>query len=379
MKFKALRAKAALASMLAAAVMVGLPTVSFAGFAPSNRPTFQCVTPTDCPGANYVTFNSFTNAPNYGDERAFFDGKDAGIAGPGGYQDKLNVQNGQRLVLRTYIHNNANPGLIGEAAATAHNTRLQVLLPTSKKTANQASAQITADNANPGTVSDSVDFAGASPFTLAFDTNAPVQITYRPNGTGDYVTRTLPAASFSNAVTLNAALGDFKGCFEYSVLITMTVVVSMDQTPPPASFNCSALNLVRIDRTRYTVTANATVVNTNVQSYTFTVKNSAGTVIDTKNVATSALTAVYNFNQQAGKYTINAVVNTDRGSTNPNVCQAQITVEEEGKPPVTPITTASTPGKLPAAGAGSMIAIFVATTAAGSFAYYTITRRRLDV
>src|SRR5665213_309731 len=104
-----LRPKIALATMLAAAVLIGLPAAVFAGFAPSDRQTFQCITPDNCPGANYVTFNSFTNAPNYGDERAFFDGKDAGVTGPGGYQDSIGVHDGQELVLRVYIHNNANP------------------------------------------------------------------------------------------------------------------------------------------------------------------------------------------------------------------------------------------------------------------------------
>lgn len=229
------KARVTLATMLALATMFGSPLAVYAGYAPSGRPTFQCITPTNCPGANYVVFNSFTNAPNYGDERPFLDGKDATITGSGGYQDSIGVRDGQRIVLRTYIHNNANPGAIGVAAATAHNTRLQVILPTSKKTSNTAAAQISADNASPGTVSDTVDFTGASPFTLAFDQSAPVQITYRPNGTGDYVTRTVPSSAFTNAQTLNATFGDWKGCFEFGALVTMTITVRMPTTPttPP--------------------------------------------------------------------------------------------------------------------------------------------------
>jgi LPXTG-motif cell wall-anchored protein len=219
---------------VSAAVLMPV-SIAIAGYAPANRATFQCITPTNCPGANYVTFNSFTNAPNYGDERAFFDAKDAGITGPGGYQDSMTVRDGQKLVMRVYIHNNANPNSIGEAAATAHNTRMQVLLPTSQKTRNSAAAQITADNANPGTVSDTVDLHGANPFTIKFDRSAPVQVTYRVNGQGDFVTRTLPSASFASDSTLNANFGDWKGCFNYAALITFTAVVNMPTPTTPTT------------------------------------------------------------------------------------------------------------------------------------------------
>lgn len=227
------RIKTLVAGLIAAAVMVVLPASAvLAGYAPANRPTFQCVTPTNCPGADYVTFNSFTNAPNYGDERAFLDAKSSTITGPGGYQDSLNVQDGQKYVVRAYIHNNANRAKIGDAASTAKNVKLQVLLPTSKKTSHMIGANISASNSNPGNVSDTVSFSGQKPFTIEFDKSAPVQVTYRPNGQGEYVTRTLPGAAFANDQTLNAALGDVKGCFEYASLVTMTVVVKMDKTPP---------------------------------------------------------------------------------------------------------------------------------------------------
>lgn len=228
-----LRTKRALLSLIAVATIVGLPATALAGYAPSGRPTFQCITPTNCPGANYVVFNSFTNAPNYGDERAFFDGKDNTISGPGGYQDNITVHNGEELVLRVYIHNNANPGAIGFDAATAHNARMQVLLPQTQKTSNFAAAAVSADNANPGTVSDTVDFNGAAPFTMTYDESQPVQVTYRPNGTGDFVTNTLHSASFASDHVLNANFGDWHGCFNYAALVTFKVKVSMPTTPPP--------------------------------------------------------------------------------------------------------------------------------------------------
>lgn len=244
MKIK-FRPKVVIVSVLALAALVGAPAAVLAGFSPSARPTYQCITPTNCPGADHVTFNSFTNAPNYGDERAFFDGKDAGDTSANGYKDSIDVHNGQKLTLRMYVHNNANPNAIGEAAATAHNTRVQVLLPTSKRTSTSAAALVSADNANPGTVSDTVDLKGANPFTVAFDQSQPVQVTYRPNGTGAYVTKTLPSAAFADAATLNAAIGDWKGCFEFSALITMTVKIKMDTPPPPVKpeYSCDLFDI----------------------------------------------------------------------------------------------------------------------------------------
>ncbi|MBI2591927.1 hypothetical protein HYW36_00385 [Candidatus Saccharibacteria bacterium] len=228
--------KLALTSLLSAVAIVVMPGIALAGFAPADRATLQCISPTNCPGASYVTFNSFTNAPNYGDERAFFDAKDASITSPGGFQDKLTVTHGQRIFMRVYVHNNANESAIGQAAATAKNTRIQALLETNKKTSHVASAAITADNANPATVSDTVELTGANPFTMVFDRNAPVNVTYRPNGTGDWVTRPLPGATFANDQTINANVGDWRGCFEFGALITFTAIVSMDvpkiEVPP---------------------------------------------------------------------------------------------------------------------------------------------------
>jgi len=229
-----MRIKNLLVSAIALVAMVGVPATVFAGYAPAGRATFQCVTPTDCPGANYVTFNSFTNAPNYGDERAFFDAKDASITTSGGYQDQLtSLHDGQKLEMRVYIHNNANPNTIGVSAATAHNTRMQVILPSASNASQVAEALVSADNANPGSVSDTVDMKGDNPFTLTFDRTSAVNVTYRPNGQGGYVTRALPGATFVNDQTLDANFGDWNGCFNYAALITFNVVVHMPTVPTP--------------------------------------------------------------------------------------------------------------------------------------------------
>lgn len=217
-----------------AAIAVAPVGTAFAGYSPADRQTYTCITPTNCPGADHVVFNSFTNAPNYGDERAFFDARDASINTEGGWLDSMKVKNGQKVTFRVYIHNNANPAEIGEANATAHNTKVEVYLPVGKKTVSNAAAELSASNANPGSVSDTVDLTSDTPFTIAFDKNTPLTLTYRPDGVGDFTTVNIPASwvnmASDNYLTVN--LGDWQGCFNYSGAITVTAVVKTEQTPP---------------------------------------------------------------------------------------------------------------------------------------------------
>lgn len=112
--------------LAAVAVTASVPATSFAAFGPANRATFTCSTPTTCVGADYVAFNSFTNAPNYGDERAFFDGKDATDVN-GKFTDVMNVKNGQEVQLRVYVHNNADPKRTAAGQAIAKTCKGQII------------------------------------------------------------------------------------------------------------------------------------------------------------------------------------------------------------------------------------------------------------
>jgi len=362
-----MRFKLSLAYVATIAAIVAIPVVAFAGFAPSNRPTFQCITPTNCPGAKYVTFNSFTNAPNYGDERAFFDAKDATITSPGGYQDKLTVHDGQKIVMRAYIHNNANPKAIGEAAATAVNTRLQVLLPTSKKTSHVTAAQVTADNANPRTVSDTVDLSGARPFTIAFDKSAPVQVTYRPNGQGDFVTRALPGASFSNDYTLNANFGNMKGCFEYANLVTFTAIVKMERPQPEKPvYRCDALSVTagsnRSINAKVSYTAES---GAKLQSISYDFGDNSAPLVTDK-------TSVDHTYAKDGTYTVAATLSFKVGEHVKTArCSKQVTVTTPAPPVVL--------GKeLPDTGPGSAVSMFAAVSAFAAGAHYVVSTRRAN-
>ena len=117
------------ASFVAVVSIVGLvSSVAFAGYYPADRPTYTC-NGNICHGADHVVFNSFVNNPVVGDERPFF----AGSIGGANVQDRMKVKDGDVIVLRAYVHNNADPNKIGEAAALAKNVRVRVLVPTAKQ------------------------------------------------------------------------------------------------------------------------------------------------------------------------------------------------------------------------------------------------------
>jgi hypothetical protein len=285
-----------------------------------------------------------------------------------------------------YIHNNANPSAIGADAATAKNTSMTVLLPRTNATTAFAAASISADNANPGTVSDTVDFNGANPFTMAFDQTQPVQMTYRPNGAGDFVTSTLHAASFTNDHVLTANFGDWHGCFNYAALVTMTVVVHMPTTPPPVTptYTCDAFN----------ITAD---VNRNVKVTTFNTSQTNGAVFkngvinwgdNSANTTSTNLVGQTHQYAKDGTYTIQATahftVNGEDVTAAGVNCSKQVTFSTTKPPVVVPPTTPpttptppATPTTLVNTGAGSVMGMFAAATIAGATMYRRILTRRL--
>ena len=94
--------------LIAAAVataVVATPVTAFADFYPQNRQTYTCSTPTNCPGADHITFNSFTNNPVVGDERPFLAGN---IVSGASVADRIKVKDGDVVTLRAYVHNNAD-------------------------------------------------------------------------------------------------------------------------------------------------------------------------------------------------------------------------------------------------------------------------------
>lgn len=214
--------------LLIAVVMIAAgPSVATASFYPE-RPIKNWNVAADRSGFDKVVFNSFINTPYYGDERHFFDAR----AGSGNdqadnYKDVLqNVKVGDELTLRTYVHNNGNQSLNGanlDGPTVAKNTKVRVLLPTGTAPNLKTTSFISADNATPGTVSDTAELKGASPFNVEYIPGSAAMVT----GAAGSGTQKLSDNIVKDGAQIgyNAVNGTVPGCFPYQVLVYVKVKV----------------------------------------------------------------------------------------------------------------------------------------------------------
>lgn len=209
-----------LASVASASLALALlpASVALAGWGP-DRPTFTWDNT-----ATYITFNSITNNPSVGDERAFFSGKDANSSG--NVQENLHVTDNEEIIMRVYFHNNAASNL----NLVATNTRVKIFLPTKAESKTFATSYIVADNANPMAVADTFDMNGDRPFTLEYE-----------KGSAQLWNNVFRGATLSDdIVTNNGALvgydkidGRVPGCAQYSGYVTIKARVHMQPAPTP--------------------------------------------------------------------------------------------------------------------------------------------------
>jgi len=217
-------AKKLVLSGVTAATVIAMPLSAYASFYPADRQTYTCVNGNQCEGADHVVFNSFVNNPVVGDERPFF----AGSLNGANVQDRIKVKDGDVITLRAYVHNNADPNKIGEAAAMAKNVQIRVLVPTAKQGDQNLVAFIKAANANPGTINDTMSLYGDSAFNVNYVPGSAV-FTNKPNGQTEVTTKLNDKIISGDGVYL----GDIRGCFQYSGYVTLKVKVTMPTTPTP--------------------------------------------------------------------------------------------------------------------------------------------------
>ncbi len=192
-----------------------------AGWGPE-RPILDWTNPADRAGFDHVAFNSFVRTDVYGDERTFFDGKDAANTNPGGFTDAVNAVGKDELTLRVYVHNNANQYYNDSGVGIARNTRVKIALPTGNSKQQRATAYISADNARPGTVTDTVDIQG--------DGSKPFELEYVP-GSARILTNAMNTQLPDSVVTTGTQIGydrlngNIPGCFPYTSIVTIKVKV----------------------------------------------------------------------------------------------------------------------------------------------------------
>lgn len=203
--------------VLALLLAVAVPSALFA-WGPE-RQTFTMANP-----AEYVTFNSITDNPNYGDEREFMTISD--LTAGGQQVDTANLQPGHEYRFQLYIHNNAGSNLNASGQGVAHDVMVRAQLPASINGTGSADGFISASNARPGEVYDSA----------ALTSDGQVELEY-VNGSARLHTNaqqtTLPDSLITTGVRVGDADlgGDWRGCLEYAGAVSFTVRVK-DQTPP---------------------------------------------------------------------------------------------------------------------------------------------------
>lgn len=331
-------------------------SMALANWGPS-RPTFTWAHP-----ATYVTFDSITDNPTVGDERPFFSGKVT--SAPGNVVDNIHVNDNDEVTLRVFYHNDAATNL----NLVATNTRVKVYLPTVAATSTFATSTISADNANPKVVSDTVDFNGDRPFTLQYEPGS-AQITSNGSVNGDTLSDSI-VTNTGALIGYNALDGNIPGCSQYSGFVTIKVRVHMQPPAPQPVYSCNLLSVTHESDRTYSYSVDATAQNgATITGYTFDFG-------DSSSVNTTGNTTSHTYAKD-GTYTSTATVKFNVGDSQKTAsCSHEITVST---PPVTPPSTpptTPTPTSLPQTGPGDVLGIFTGVSSLGAVGHYVVNRRR---
>lgn len=203
------------------AIVTAITGTAVMAWGPSSRQTFTIEKP-----ASYITFNSITNNPNYGDERNFVIAKDAANTQAGGWSDNVTVQDGKEYLVRMYVHNNAGANL----NLVANNTRVMANVPNNTAKNIRIDGYISANNANPQKIWDEVNFTSDKEFNLTYITGSTRYYNnVNPN----------PGFTLSDSIVTNSGAhigydkmdGNLPGCFQYSGIVTFKVKATTKKTP----------------------------------------------------------------------------------------------------------------------------------------------------
>jgi hypothetical protein len=365
MKTKTLRI---VAGAVVAVTAIATTATAFASYFPADRQTYTCITPDNCPGADHVTFDSFTNNPVVGDERPFL----AGSLNGANVQDRLQVKDGDQVVVRAYVHNNADATKMGgEANTVAKNVKFKLIVPTASQNDTNIIGFISADNANPAMINDTMSVYGDSNFTLEY-VKGSAEFSHKADGVNQITTKLS-----DDIVNGGASLGDINGCFAYSGYVTVVVKVHMPTTETKTpTYSCDLLHVVADNDARKVTIDNFKTSQANGATFKNAVidwgeKNV--TPLTTNNVI--GQTHVYT---AEGTYKVTAtahftVDNGDKTATSES-CTQTVTFSSK---PGTPTTPETPPTELPNTGAGDVIGIVAAAIAAGTIGYRLFLSRKL--
>lgn len=185
-----------------------------------NRTTFTQAKP-----ATYVTFNSITDNPKWGDERNFMRIRE--LSADTKFGDSAKLQAGRQYEVIILFHNNAASPLNASGQGVAVNAFARTEIPAiveSGKSGIKAMSYVGASNAKPTSVYDHID--------LANNTNADIALRYVKNSAriasnGKINGLPISESLFSGTGTklgYDSLDGALPGCDQYSGYITFTLV-----------------------------------------------------------------------------------------------------------------------------------------------------------
>ncbi len=298
------------------------------------------------------------------------------------YTDPTNTDctDGKVLQLRVYVHNGASVDANnnGTGPSIAHGTRVSVALPNGQATSFDPSASISSTNAAKVTDTATINCNGQS-----------VKLQYVAGSASQYSLGTgvvpLSDAIVNGGVSIRSEQvpGDVWGCWNERVYVLLAVKVVVPPTQPPVTAMCNLFTLeasadrkVTVNQFKFTAenaTFKSLVINWGDQSDATTIGKSNQVIGTTHQYGAD------------GTYQITTAIRFDEGDKQ-NVladsasCAQTVTFTANKPPQVTPPTTTvtTTPTQLVNTGAGSVISLFAAATAAGTVAYRWMLSRRLS-
>ncbi len=193
--------------LIMAAVIAAIRTTSI------DEPTFTMDRP-----ANYVTFDSITDNPNYGDERNFLTIKPVEDQENQSWTDQITVEEGKEYNVRIYVHNNAAANL----GLAAKDVTCRVVLPGHTNNDEiEIKGYITSANSKPLEINDNATF-------LCPDEN--IKMAY-VSGSASYTNNIFTGGiELSDQIVSDGAMlgyealdGNIPGCTKYTGIVIFRV------------------------------------------------------------------------------------------------------------------------------------------------------------
>ncbi len=340
------------------------------------------------PSIKNPVFNTYTNIPyGVGNEADFVRLRpstgDPTNNGPNGernalFTDPLNASCnvGDKYDVRTYIHNGADSDYNnnGNGSAVAHNVNLAMTAPLNT-TAKSFTFRSTISASNAATVAD----------TGTLNCNDNVRLELVPQTVRVYSKnvgwRTASDSAVNGSMKLGThqfGSGDVWGCWDERVIVVYVVkVVAVPQVP---NYTCDLLTITKLDNRKYKFDVTYTATNgATFKSVSFDYGDGQTGAENTHEYAkdgTYTIVATVSFMVNGQVQTSSGEACTTKLTVTPENCEVP---GKENYPKGAPECEEDVPPVLPNTGAGSMIGIFTAVSAAGAFAYRYLAARRFEV